>query len=285
MLISVFTASVMGVIVKSLSEGFPIVELVFGRSLFAALFLAGLVPLNGGLSSVRIYNLRSHVIRCLYGVLATSLYFLSVQTLPFGMATVLGMCAPFMTAGCSSIVVRESVPLSVWLAAAVGFLGVLTCLVPIEISMDYGVATGFFGALFLSLSRLEVRKLARTETSFAMTFHFSTTVALISGLATVLVFKMPSMPDAFLIICLGVCGALAQVIQAHAHKFAPAAFLAPLDYTSLVWGFFFGFFIWNESIGGKQIIGAVIIFSAGLILNFSTLSSKKSWARFRAAWL
>jgi len=47
---------------------------------------------------------------------------------------------------------------------------------------------------------------------------------------------------------------------------APVSVLAPFEYTSLVWAFALGYLIWSDVPGSNVFVGAVLIFSAGMII-------------------
>jgi drug/metabolite transporter (DMT)-like permease len=47
---------------------------------------------------------------------------------------------------------------------------------------------------------------------------------------------------------------------------APASVLAPLDYTSLIWGSLMGVLIFNETLEPTTLAGAAVIAGAGLFI-------------------
>ena len=62
-----------------------------------------------------------------------------------------------------------------------------------------------------------------------------------------------------------------------AYRFAPAALVAPFDYTALIWGAILGWLIWREQPQASAWLGAAIIVAAGLyILYRESISPKLS---------
>jgi drug/metabolite transporter (DMT)-like permease len=52
-------------------------------------------------------------------------------------------------------------------------------------------------------------------------------------------------------------------------KRAPASVIAPFEYTSLVWAFLLGYLIWGDVPRHEVIVGAALIFAAGLMIILS----------------
>jgi S-adenosylmethionine uptake transporter len=63
--------------------------------------------------------------------------------------------------------------------------------------------------------------------------------------------------------CLGATGAL---LMSAAFRLAPAATLAPFDYSALVWAVLIGFFAFGDVPGPAILLGAALIVTSGLVL-------------------
>jgi drug/metabolite transporter (DMT)-like permease len=69
-----------------------------------------------------------------------------------------------------------------------------------------------------------------------------------------------------LLIGIGVTGGLGQMLFTDSYRHAPASFLAPFDYTSMLWAFLLGFWIFGEVPTSAVIGGAVIVAGAGIFV-------------------
>jgi drug/metabolite transporter (DMT)-like permease len=61
-------------------------------------------------------------------------------------------------------------------------------------------------------------------------------------------------------------GAIGSLMMSAAFRLAPAASLAPLDYTAIAWAVLLGFLVFGDLPGPAVIVGASIIIGSGLVL-------------------
>ncbi|MNE83268.1 hypothetical protein D3C80_1800690 [compost metagenome] len=69
-----------------------------------------------------------------------------------------------------------------------------------------------------------------------------------------------------LMIGLGLVATIGQYLLYEGFRHAPASALAPVEYTGLVWAFFYGYAIWSEIPASNVFVGAVIIVVSSLVL-------------------
>lgn len=80
-------------------------------------------------------------------------------------------------------------------------------------------------------------------------------------------------------ICVGLLGGSAQLLMTQALRIAPAAVLAPFDYTGLVFSVVYGFSFWGEVPDWVLLFGAAIVVASGLyILHRETLRKREGKA-------
>jgi drug/metabolite transporter (DMT)-like permease len=63
---------------------------------------------------------------------------------------------------------------------------------------------------------------------------------------------------------IGVCGALGQIFLTEGLRYAPASFVAPFDYTLMVWALMIGFGFFAEVPTLEVLGGAAIVIGTGL---------------------
>jgi drug/metabolite transporter (DMT)-like permease len=69
-----------------------------------------------------------------------------------------------------------------------------------------------------------------------------------------------------LFLGIGVTGALGQHFITEAFRRAPAAVVAPFEYTALLWGVILDLLIWHLLPGSVTLVGGAIVIGAGLYL-------------------
>jgi drug/metabolite transporter (DMT)-like permease len=108
--------------------------------------------------------------------------------------------------------------------------------------------------------------LARTDTTESMVFWFSVLLSVGAGLLALPGWAPLQSADWPLFAGIGVTGALGQHFITEAFRRAPAAVVAPFEYTALLWGVALDLAIWRVLPGGTTLAGGTIVIAAGLYL-------------------
>ena len=110
---------------------------------------------------------------------------------------------------------------------------------------------------------IQVRRLTDTETTSAIVIYFSIFVGL-GGLATLpFGWVVPDRLQLLALISAGFCGGIAHIMTTTSYRYAPASFLAPFDYSSMIWAFMLGYAFFGEIPAAFVAVGAVIDGAAG----------------------
>lgn len=245
--------------------GYAPPQIVFFRYLF------GLLPVlvfiwGSGTGALRTRRPWAHALRaCLvFGALVT--FFTGLKYLPLAEAIVIAFTAPLFVTALSGPLIGERVGLRRWMAVLVGFLGILIIMRPGTAAFQPVALVVLASALFFALAILATRRMAETETNVAMLTY--TTIG--AGVASVpfmsFVWATPAGGDLWLFLMLGIVAGFAAYFMIVAYRHAPAAVIAPFDYSALIWGTLFGWIFWREQPGPSIWIGAAIIIASSLYI-------------------
>ena len=72
--------------------------------------------------------------------------------------------------------------------------------------------------------------------------------------------------DLALMFLVGALGLLGQYSVLSGFRLAPAAYIAPMQYSQIVWAILFGYVFFNESIDQWVIIGSLITVMSGVVI-------------------
>ena len=136
-------------------------------------------------------------------------------------------------------------------------------------SGDFAVSGALWAVIAMltySLSVVTLRLLSRTDTTESMVFWFPALLSCGAGLIALPGWVELRFADATLIIALGVVAAIAQQLITIAFRSAPAAVVAPFEYTALIWGVCLDVAIWNVWPQLVTVLGGGIVIGAGLYL-------------------
>lgn len=286
-LMAVLCFSTNDVLVKFLSGGYPLYQLIFFRTLFGIAFiLAVLVPMTGGSVAVlKTRRLGTHILRGGCVVFANFCFFLGLAAMPLASAVAIFFISPLAISVFSVIFLGETVGPRRWGAIAAGLLGVLVVLRPGTEAFQTAALLPLVAAFGYATLHILTRKIGGTENATAMAFYIQTTFFFFAGTAGLVlgdgrfdVFDHPSMefllrawvwPDGFdlaLIALLGMTSALGGFAISQAYRRSEAAFVAPFEYAAMPLAVFWGLTIFGEWPDPWAWFGIVLIMASGLVL-------------------
>jgi drug/metabolite transporter (DMT)-like permease len=90
--------------------------------------------------------------------------------------------------------------------------------------------------------------------------------ALFTGIAVIPQWQMPEPSHLPVFLGMAVFGTLGITLTSHAFRLAPAAIVAPFDYTALIWATLLGWLFWTEIPGIWTYAGAAVIVASGIYI-------------------
>jgi len=267
MLAGMAAVSVMDALAKWLAAGYPISELVFFRSLFALpLVFFILWQQRGGVAALTPRWRLGHALRASLSLGALFAFFTGLRYLPLAEAISIAFAAPLFVTALSVPILGERVGPRRWAAVVAGFLGVLIMTRPGAEAFRPEALYILAAALCYALSMLVTRRLARSETTPAVMLSGICVALAVSVLALPFGWRTPVGADFWLFVLLGVVGGIGMYFMTQAYRYAPAAVIAPFDYTALLWGTLIGWLVWQELPGTNVWFGAAIVIASGLYI-------------------
>ena len=267
MLAAVAVFSVMDALIKLLSEHYPPFQVAFLRGAASLPFTLLPVVARRRFARLRWVNGKLHVLRGVLSIAMLAGFVQAVHSSSLAATYSIFMFAPLLVAALSAPLLGEAVIRAQWVAIAVGLGGVLLMVRPG--SSDFA-ATGALWAvvamLTYSLSVVALRLLSRTDTTESMVFWFPAMLALGAGVISLPGWVSLRFADVSFIVALGVVAAIAQQLITIAFRSAPAAVVAPFEYTALVWGVCLDITIWGVWPDAVTLAGGAIVIGAGLFL-------------------
>jgi drug/metabolite transporter (DMT)-like permease len=273
---SAFLFAAMAVQVRYLGDKVPVGQVIFFRALCAIIPIVIVFAWRRELArSWHTQRFSAHVFRGALSIASSFCYYGALARLPVVDTTAISFVTPLMTVALAAIFLQEIVHIYSWSAVAVGFVGVIIMLVPYfdlsqhaELSnvLLTGLVLALLNAVFSAFAVIQVRRLTDTETTSAIVIYFSIFVGL-GGLATLpFGWVMPDHLQLLALISAGFCGGIAHIMTTTSYRYAPASFLAPFDYSSMIWAFMLGYAFFGEIPAAFVAVGAVIVAAAGLFV-------------------
>lgn len=290
-LAGVFAISINDMLIKQLSGGYPLHEIVFLRSAIGLMFSMIMVQMEGGWHILKTRRPFLHVIRGLLIVIANMSYFVALAAIPLADATALFFAAPLFITLLSIPILGEKVGLFRMSAVLIGFSGVIIMQRPWADADSLQASRlvllmPVLGALTYALNQLMTRKLGVESKASALSVYIQATFIVVSvGFYVVAgdgrfaegvdnpsiqfllrAWVWPSTADWWVMLGMGANAAVVGYCLSQAYRMADAATVAPFEYVGLPLAVFWGWLIFAELPVWEVWAGIALILGSGLFV-------------------
>lgn len=278
-------------LIKQLSGGYPLHQLVFTRSAIGLMLTLVLVQMEGGWTILKTTRPGLHLVRALMIVVSNMTFFSAIAVLPLAEATALFFAAPLFITLLSIPFLGEKVGPMRMSAVLIGFIGVLIMQRPWQ-SLDGSDANRLvlllpvISALTYAVNQVMTRKLGITSKASALAVYIQVTFIIVSagfflvagdgrfavgaqnGALEFLLraWVWPASGDWKFFLGLGVLSATVGYCLSQAYRLSDAATVAPFEYIGLPLAVFWGFMVFGEWPDLPIFIGILLIMGAGLFV-------------------
>jgi drug/metabolite transporter (DMT)-like permease len=275
--------SVHDLIIKLISDTYPVHEAMAIRGMVAVPLLLALVARSGGLRTIRTKRAPLLAVRGLLMLGAYTSFFLGLAALPMAIAVSLYFVAPIFVTLLSALTLGERVGPHRWTAVVVGFIGILLVSRPTADVFEPAALLPILSGLLYAVSAVLARKLGVTESAGVMALY-ANAIYLLGGLLLGAAFTFAPVgeashkslaflvrawatPSAFDLTLLAFCGVVAcigTVLLTQGYRLAQASTVAPYEYTALIWSLAYGWVFWREFPDAVAWAGIVLVVVSGL---------------------
>jgi drug/metabolite transporter (DMT)-like permease len=266
-LFSVACFSVLNAISKTLSQHYPVVQVIWARYVFAFIFMMALFLPRSGLALFRWHNVGSQVVRGLLLFFSSFLYFHGIVYLPLATAASISLTSPLIVTALSARFLGEPVGVRRSIAVCLGFIGAVIVVRPGHENFEWHSLLIVASTLCSAFYQLFSRRYGQTERPDA-----SATMATIVGT----VVALPMLPfewttpafgwDWVLFVAIGICAGVGHYFLTIAYSQAPAATVAPFNYVQLIGAAILGYLVFGSIPDFWTWVGAAVIVCSGLYL-------------------
>lgn len=253
-------------IAKILTDRYDPVQIIFLRNLIAVPMIVACVLALRGSQDLRTRHLGLHALRGLLMLLGAYLYFTSLRFLPLAEATALIFSAPIFITALSVPLLGEAVGWRRWGAVLLGFVGVLVVVQPGAAGFQPAALLPVGAAALYALFMVSARWIGPGEGIWTMMLFVVLFPMIYAAPFAVWVWTPVQSDDLWLFFAIAIFGSLGITLIGQAFRIAPAAVVAPFDYTALIWAAALGWLIWGDLLAFRTIVGALIIVASGIII-------------------
>ena len=256
----------MNALVKWTSFHADVWMIIMVRSAVIA-FAVAIFAASRGLS-LKVNDKRTMLLRCVVGLTAMILYFTALGRIPIGQAVTLQYTAPLFVALLSGRVIRERVEPMVALLVGCAFAGIVLIVSPDLSSIDSDALLALGSGFFAAMAYMYVRELRNTDSASSVVFWFaafSVVGSIFQALPDVAGLEWKTVAA---LIGIGIGAGGGQVGITMAYHRANAAWVSAFSYLTVIVATFYGFTLFNETLGASDWLGGLLIVGSGIALIF-----------------
>ena len=270
-------------IIKSLMDGYPVMEAVAIRSLVALPIFLVLLRRMGGWRTAFQANTQQAIVRALLFMTAYTTYFLAFPAMPLADVVALYFTAPLFVVLLSRPYLGERQSPSRWIAVGIGFAGALIIAQPGMGGIGWAALLPITAAVLYALGQLMARRYGDETSATVLSFHQNWVYLVGALLVSFIVMPFAAAPGetgslAFLtrawelptatdFVLLALCGPIAvggTILLTKAYREAPPGAVTPLEYMALIWDTLWGVLVFAEIPDAATVVGAIVVIGSGV---------------------
>ena len=278
-------ASAQDAVVKYMSSGYPAYETLLFRCLGSLPVIIFMLWKSGAGFSIMTpilprVLLRGFILGCAY--LA---FVLALPAMPIANAVAIYFTMPFFVAGLAGPLLHERVRPHRWAAIIAGFIGVLIMVRPGLGVFEPAALLALLSAFGYAVGQMLGRPLSQKVSPIIIAAWQNVAYASI-GLAIGIFFNVfdagpfthpslvflsrppvwPNLFDFTLLFGHGMLAGCAMLLFVNAYKLAETNFVAPFEYSAMIWAVFYGIVLFGDFPDIVTITGAGIVVTAGILM-------------------
>ena len=264
MLGGMFIFAAVDTMAKFLTTELHPIQIVWSRQLGLLLGVIVMLFLRGP----KILRTKAPGLQVLRGTVAAgsaALFIFAVAHVPLADAVAVSFVAPFMVTILAALILREKVGMRRWIAVSLGFLGTMIVIRPGLGVIHPAVFLVVIAAAFFACRQIISRALSSSDKT-------STTVAY-TAIVSLAILSLPlpfvwtwdlSAQTIKLLVAMAVLALVAETLVIRALELAEAVVIAPLHYSMILWGTFYGWLVFSDLPDFWTWIGTAIIIATGI---------------------
>lgn len=253
-------------ITKYVGASLSVFQIIFFAMLFAFVPMSIMMLADKSVGNFRPKKPWLVLLRSTTMIIGLSCAFYAFTVLPLAEVYSLLFAAPLLITVFSIPILGEVVRAQRWAAVIVGLIGVMIVLRPGASEFTLGHAAGLISACCSALSSVLVRKIGRQERTVVMILFPMILAMVVMGMLLPQVYTPMTLSQLALVACIGLFSVFAQFAVIAGYRRAPAAVVAPGQYSQIIWATVFGMLFFGEQPDIYVGIGSTIIIGSGIFV-------------------
>lgn len=270
---SIFNAS-MGACVKLSLDHLSIEALTFWRNFISLLLFFPWVlwlPPRGNLKEkLKVTHWKMVAIRSITGLASVVLFFYSLKSLSLSDSLLLVNTMPIFIPFVAYFWKGFPIFHRLWWGIGSAFIGLVFILTPGSLPFHWATLSALTAGLLAAVAMIALRMSHYSEPSYRTIFYTFLICASVMGLATLFNFEKSwhalTLPQAMLVISIGILGLLYQTCITWAAKHGPMRLISSFTYSGVVFSALLDYWIWNNYLSLSFYLGFFFIVLGAILI-------------------
>ncbi len=253
--------------IKHISEGLPLGQIIFLRGFSATCLIAALAMALGAWRQIAAVFDGPVLVRAGIDSLGTFLYLVALFNMPIANVTAINLSVPLMLTVCAAFFLREQVGWRRWSAVTIGFAGVLLVVQPGAAGFNWYALWALAATATHAARDLLTRRIRSGIPSVIVTLSTAIVVTVAAGIFSAVEGWAPlSWRQLLLLITASafLSGGYYLVIDCMRH--GELSVVAPFRYTAILWALLLGYLIWGDVPNLLAWTGIALLVGSGLYI-------------------
>tara|TARA_B100000749_G_scaffold233963_1_gene191227 strand:+ start:1115 stop:1939 length:825 start_codon:yes stop_codon:yes gene_type:complete len=254
--------TIQSALVKWLGETLSSVQILWLRGAVGLFFVLPIFTFR----QVRFYShgLKRHFLRALAGVLSMACWFYPLTELPLAEATSYSFAMPLFLTVLAWAFLGEKLKWQTWLATVIGFSGVLIIMRPDSVTLGLAALAGLAAAFLHAVAAILIKTLASSESALALLLYFPVLAIVVFLFPAMSVWISPTPTEWVGLVGVAALGVQTQWGFIQACRISDMTFLAPFDYSRLLFALVLGYLLFSELPDFWTLAGAAVVVGSTL---------------------
>ena len=267
MLGAMVSFTLMAISGRSLADKLDTFEIMTFRSFIGIAIVLFFAYRANTIQQISTRYLKLHIIRNLFHFTGQNLWFFAILYVPLSQMFVFEFSTPLWVAICAPLVLGERLTPSRFIAATLGFFGILVVARPDFSDVNPAIIAAALCAVGFAGATLATKILTRTETITAILFWLTVLQAVFGVICAGYdgVIDVPRGGEWLWVIVIGICGLCAHFCITTALQLAPATIVTPFEFLRLPLITVVGVILYGEALEWPVFIGAFVVLLANIL--------------------
>ena len=261
------------IILKKYSLNIPFLQIVFLRVLFGFLsLLIFLILFKSKVIKLQRFNL--YIFRGMLLGLSLLLWGYSLTRIPISQVTAVGFSVPLFVLFLAPIILKEKVPVKIWLVTAICIISIFVTLNPFVPKLHFDLIYVLLASFLIAIIDIITKMYVNKENKLTVILYSAFFASIFLLIPVSFIWKSLKIYEYIVLLVLGISGNILVYSLHKALDYIKVSMLAPYRFIEFVFSTFLGYILFNEVPKLSTIVIGSLIICMNIYIYKTTQNNK-----------